>query len=228
MTIFSFALKRALRTPTHLIVLLILPLALIALPVEERTGIPLGYSYFGLVLFYSASMLVHFIMEDRVKGIVIRVAAAPITHLQYLWQNLLAYALLLVGQSVVLSVGCMLVHEQSAASSLQFLIVFIFFSLAVIGFSLSWCTLFRSKEASVTIMFILIMIMAMLGGMTWPIQNMPELLQRFVMILPTYWLVEAITSISEGASAIELTLPLAILLLFAIVCLLLGSKGKIH
>lgn len=65
MTIFNFALIRSVRSLPNLILLLGLPAAVVVLPVGGWHGLPLGYHFYGILLLFSASKLVHMVMEDR-------------------------------------------------------------------------------------------------------------------------------------------------------------------
>ena len=93
LTIFNFALIRSVRALPNLILLLGLPATVVVLPVGGWHGLPLGYHFYGILLLFSASKLVHMIMEDRKNKILTRIGVAPVTHFKYLSQNLLAFAL---------------------------------------------------------------------------------------------------------------------------------------
>lgn len=227
MTIFYFSLIRSLRHVSNIILFSLLPLLMIFLPTNEWSFLPLGYQFFGVVLLFSAAKLVHLIMEDRINRTLIRVAVAPVTNFQYLSQSLLAFIVILVGQTLLFIIGAALVHGGTIASSALFFITYTFFSFSALGFTLAWCSLFRNKEASFTIMFGFIILMSMIGGLFWPVQIMPELLQRLAMLLPTYWLAEAQTLIGAGARIMDLMTPLAIFVLFTLSFLFIGSRVKV-
>lgn len=230
LTIFNFALIRSIRSLPNLILLLGVSLALVFLPVGGWHALPLGYHFNGILLLFSASKLVHMIMEDRKNKIMTRIGAAPVTHFNYLSQNLLAFALLLIGQSAVITFGAWLLHGNVFSSMIQLFTVFsIFsvFSVTAISFSLAWCSLFRQPESSTAAMLGIVMVLALLGGTLLPIQAMPTPLQKISMTSPIYWLHEGIMLVKGGSIFAELLTPLGILLLFAIAFILIGSRRRL-
>lgn len=227
MTIFNFALIRSVRSLPNLILLLGLPAAVVVLPVGGWHGLPLGYHFYGILLLFSASKLVHMIMEDRKNKILTRIGVAPVTHFKYLSQNLLAFALLLVGQSAVITCSAWLLHADVFGSLIQLFSILSMFSVTAISFSLAWSSMFRQPESSTAVMLGIILIMAVLGGTLFPIQAMPASLQKIAMVSPTYWFHEGIMLAKNGGLFAEQLTPLGILLLFAIAFMLIGSRRKL-
>ena len=74
-----------------------MPIILVFLPDLEWPPIPMGFQYYGVLLLFIAARLTAIIIEDRTRKTTLRISVAPITHFQYLWQNLLAYSVLLIG-----------------------------------------------------------------------------------------------------------------------------------
>lgn len=226
MTIFAFALKRSIRSWGNLILLLGLPIAVILLP-GGYDGYPLGFQFFGILQLFSASKLVHMIMEDRKKKMLNRIGVAPVTHAAYTAQNLLAFSLLLIAQCTLVIAGGWLYHGSALGNLLQLMTVYSFFAFTAISFSLAWCSWFRHPDASAAVMMGIISIMAMLGGSFFPIEASPEPLQRIGKLVPTYWLHQGMELAAENGSWRELPIPLLILILFAAAFLLIGSRRKL-
>ncbi|MBO0992645.1 ABC transporter permease [Bacillus sp. SD088] len=226
MTIFLFTIKRCFRNKMNIILLCVLPVIVILMPDEEWTLLPLGFQLYGVVLFFAAARLVSIIMDDRTKGVLMRIGVAPVTHLQYLWQNLLAYSLILIVQIILVIVGGLL-YGHDLVHPLLLFVVYALFAMTAIGFSLAWFSLFRHKETAFVILMSFIMLMSMGGGMLWSLEMMPELMQRLAMLLPTYWLVESMTIVASQANKTELLVPLIILLLFTVTFLVIGSKRRL-
>ena len=192
MTIFKFALKRYFRQPSNIIFLLILPIILVFLPDLEWPPIPMGFQYYGVLLLFIAARLTAIIIEDRTRKTTLRISVAPITHFQYLWQNLLAYSVLLIGVNGLVVLMGVLYHGENLVSPVLLFIVYTFFSVTAIGFSLALYAIIRNKEAALALLTGVIALISMLGGVFWPIQIMPVFIQRIAMLLPTYWYSEGI------------------------------------
>ncbi|WP_080836235.1 ABC transporter permease [Cohnella massiliensis] len=226
MTIFVFALKRSLRNVYNLGLLLVAPLLVMFWPPNEGSPLPVGYRYFGIVQLFAAAKLVHIILEDRMSRVVVRIGAAPVTHFRYLLQNLLAYALLLIAQAAVAVAGGILAHGEVFPAPFALFLLFACFAMTAIGFSLAWCSLFRNKEASLSVMSGVIMLLCLVGGLFWPVEIMPPFMRRAAMILPTYWLAEGITLASFEAAWTKLIVPVGMLLMFTLLFVLTGSKRR--
>lgn len=227
MTIFIFVLKRCLRSPANLLLLCGLPVAVVLLPRSQWQALPIGYQYYGVLLLFAASKLVHMLMEDRRNKMMNRIGAAPVTHLHYLLQHLLAFGLLLMIQCAVVAGGGMLVHGSSLRLAGQLFLVYSVFAVTAISFSLAWCSLFRHPESSIAVMLGIIMVMAMLGGVFVPIEYLPGLLQRLALAVPLYWLTLGTEQAAQGEALGELLMPLWMLVMFSAAFLLIGSRRKL-
>ncbi|OIJ20158.1 multidrug ABC transporter permease [Anaerobacillus alkalidiazotrophicus] len=227
MTVCQFVFKRFFRKKSNSIFLLVLPIGAIFLPMGEWPPIPLGFHYYGIIIMFIASRLSAIIMEDRANKTLLRLSVAPITHFQYLLQNLLAYTVILTAVNLVFIILGVIVHGESVPSPSLLFIIYTVYSITSLGFSLAWYATFRNKEAAFSILGGIIILMAMLGGVLWPVEIMPESLQRAVMLLPTYWIAEATVLLSYEAPTEELAIPLVVMFLFCIAFLLLGSRRRL-
>lgn len=227
MTIFKFVFKRFFGKRVNILLLLALPFLSVFLPIGNWLPIPLGFQYYGILLLIIASKLCGIVMEDRANKTLLRLGVAPITHFQYLLENLLAYSLILTAVNLVFIITGIIVHGEALVSPLQLFFTYSIFSITAIGFSLAWYSLFRNKESAFSVLGGIIMLMTMLGGVMWPVEIMPEILQRLAMLLPTYWFAEAIITISFGGTFRDLLLPYMMMILFSIAFLLLGSRSRI-
>ena len=113
MTIFRFALKRSFRNPFNILLLCVLPVGVVFLPVVPGSTLPLGFHLYGQVIMFAAFLMVRSTVEDRLSGVLTRIAVAPVSYFRYLWETLLAYGLLLVAQNaVVVGLGVVLYGES--------------------------------------------------------------------------------------------------------------------
>ncbi|WP_100399174.1 ABC transporter permease [Bacillus sp. FJAT-44742] len=227
MTIFTFVFKRFFRKRSNLLFLLILPVGVMFLPEGEWPPIPLGFQYYGILLMFIAAKLAGIIMQDRYDKALLRLSIAPITHFQYLLQNLLAYFLILTLVNIAAVLTGVIVHGNNIPSPVLLFIIYSFFTLTALGFALAWISLFHNKETAFAVVSGVIVLMAMTGGVMWPVELMPEVLQRVVMVIPTYWLAEAMRVVSFDVPVEELAVPLVMMLLFSAAFLLLGSRRRI-
>src|SRR5690554_3629399 len=116
MTIFYFVFKRFFRKLSNIIFLSVLPLGALFLPMGEWFPLPMGFQYYGLILLFIAARLSGIVMEDRTNRSLLRIGVAPVTHFQYLLQNLLAYSLILTVLNLVVVILGVFVHGENLIS----------------------------------------------------------------------------------------------------------------
>ncbi|WP_321300112.1 ABC transporter permease [uncultured Sphaerochaeta sp.] len=225
MSIFTFALKENLRQKLTLPLLLLFPLVLLLVP-SMPGSLPMSFSLFGLLNFYSAFLLVRTVAEDRMRGVLVRIASSPISHTHYLTSHLAAGSLLLILQSLVLLVASFIVHGSGTTNYLLLFILYCSYSVMTLSFSLAWNTMFRSYTTSFALFSGVGSILCLVSGLTFPLRFLPPAMQRMVRVLPTYWLAHGLEALYEQAGA-SLLLAVVILLIFAGIFLLVGSRRRL-
>jgi ABC-2 type transport system permease protein len=230
MTIFRFALKRSFRSPANILLLCVIPAGVAFLPTVEGQGwtLPIGFHLYGMVVMFAAFLMVRSIVEDRLSGALVRISVAPISHLQYLTENLAAYGvLLLIQNALVVSLG-VLMHGDLIPSPFLLFCAYACFSLTSIAFALAWCSLFGRRDVAYATLSSAIMVLGMLGGFYWPIEIMPDLMQRMALVTLPYWLMEAADILQKGGPSWRFALALAVMLLFTVAFLLVGSRRRME
>ncbi|MGE4583701.1 MAG: ABC transporter permease [Sphaerochaeta sp.] len=225
MTIFLFALREHLKSRLILAMLLVFPLVLLFIP-SLPDSLPMALSLFGLLDFYSAFLLSRLIVEDRMRSVVVRIAAAPISHLQYLANHLCASLALLVVQNVVFVVAARVVYGNSLTNWGVLLVVYLCYAIMTLSFSLAWNSLFRSYAVSFSLFSGLGSIMCLVSGLSFPLRFLPPNLQKAVRILPTYWLAHALDALYHTDRA-AIALACLVLGAYSAIFLLLGSKRRL-
>lgn len=228
MTVFRFALVRSFRNPFNILLLFVLPAGLAFVPVVPGSILPLGFHLYGQVLMFAAFLMVRTTAEDRLTGMLSRIAAAPLSYIRYLGETLLAYGLLLVAQNaVVVILGAVRYGGALGSPVLQFA-AFASFSLTSIAFSLAGCALFGSRELAYSSIPLAITLLSLLGGFYAPVEVMPDALQKAAMITPPYWLINALGVLRRGDPPGRYVLSLGIMLLFAMAFLVVGSRRRME
>lgn len=228
MTIFHFTIIRSLRSRNTLIALALIPIIMILIPPLWYSEQNTGFNLYGIAIMYGAFVLVRAIMNDRVSGTVTRIFAAPVTTFQYLFQNLLAYLLLLAMQIfLILGLG-MLLYNWNFMLSLQLSLCYTIFAATSISFSLAWNSLFRNKLMADGVFSIVVNFMAILGGVFFSIDKLPGILEKVAMLFPNYWLSNALYLLQANEGLEYYYISIAILLLFTIAYLIFGSKRRLE
>ncbi|MDW7671247.1 MAG: hypothetical protein SCK57_07615 [Bacillota bacterium] len=88
-------------------------------------------------------------------------------------------------------------------------------------------TLKRLLRNKVSLLLVLVIPPAMLGGLLWPREIMPQILQHIGMFLPTTWMMEAVNKVMITGRFLDAGWEVAILLLFSLVFFLMGSWRRV-
>ncbi len=226
MTIFRFALKRVFRSPLNLLLVCVLPVGAAFIPYSPDWGMPIGFHMYGAILLFAAFLMLRSVVEDGLSGVFQRIGAAPVTHLQYLWQTLLAYAVVLIVQNAVMIVLGILIHGDRIPSPILLFAAYSTFSLTALAISLAGGSLFRNRDTAYGTLSGALLFLSMMGGFFWPLEIMPPALRRAAMVTPCYWLVEAARILQQNGSPGSFALCMAVMLLYAVAFLLVGSRRR--
>ncbi|MCL2189078.1 MAG: ABC transporter permease [Defluviitaleaceae bacterium] len=229
MTIFKYALKRALMKPATLVSNCVLPLVFIIL---MRDGFNMdggrGFSMLAFLLMFGAFMMAGSIQADKLDGVTIRILAGPITFRTYLMQNFFAGLVPTVVLLLIIGGIGMGLHGWTLPFAGAVIICFTLLSATMIGLSFVWAVLFKDKEASLVAFTLIVMLMGMLGGLMIPMSTMPAVLRNIGAIFPPHWAARGLEElVTYGTFTTQYWVSMAALVLFAVVLLLYGSKRRI-
>lgn len=228
MTVFRFALKRSFSNKTNVLLLTLFPIACIFFPKGEYwPTLPYGYQYFGIVMLFISIRLTSVILVDRAKGVVKRLAVAPISYWSYLCQNLLAYSVILVIQCAIVVYGGVLLGVELYQPN-WLMLLYVSYSFTSLAIALAWISIFRSKETAFLIYMSLVSLVSILGGLLMPLHIFPEELKRLAVLFPTYWLDRGMNWVAAEEPVVDFFIINGVLWLYTIIFLILGSTRKIH
>ena len=223
--VFELSLKRILKQRLTIILMMVFPIIVVLIP-QSGGEIPIiGYGLFGLILLFSAFLLTKQVIEDRQYKTIVRIAAAPITHRDYLVGHLAAYMMVLSIQVLAFWVITQIAWAGSFTFHVWALLLLVMFALLSLSFSLFWHTFFKTYATSIAVYSIAANLMALVGGMSYPLEYMPDDLRRVAVVLPTYWYAYGFELIGEARYFTAL-ISLCILGAFAIIFLTIGSRRR--
>ena len=225
MNIFVHAMKEATRYRINLVLVFLLPFPLLLIPAEVG-AFPFGLSLYGLLVLYTAFLLGRPIAEDRIKGIIVRIAASPLGVWRYLGGHLAAGFLLLGVQISLFLIGSYFVHGLATIEYLHLFLLYLSFSVFCTSFALAWNNLFRSFNVSLGLFSGIGSVLCLVSGVSLPLMLIPQQIRNVTMFLPTYWLpfgIEALHAARYG----DLLLSHAILVTYAAILFIAGTVRKL-
>ncbi|RQD69977.1 MAG: ABC transporter permease [Tindallia sp. MSAO_Bac2] len=179
------------------------------------------------MLFLSMYSSIH-LLKDRENRTFYRIQTSPLPQWNYLIQNIVGFLVIMLIQiSGVFFILNFVLDLYLGVDVPALFGVMSVFAVVCVAFGVAVASLSRNKRQAGATASMLITPMAMLGGMLWPREIMPELFQHIGIFLPTTWLMDAVTHVVINGSIMAAAWEMSILILFSIVLFLLGSWRKV-
>ena len=226
LTIFKYAFMRCIKSPATFIFCLI---PIVFMFIIDFDGTSTGPLFLGLFMMIVAYQLAKSIQADKFQRTVFRILSGPVTMRSYFVQNFFSSFIPTAIISFVVGGLGMLLHDWSFPVAAGFTLSYILLGSTAIGISYVFACLWKTKETSSTVSMIIIMLMAMIGGLMLPQSIMPDALFYFGALFPTHWAARAIESVVAYNNVTEpiYWISLGIMAVFTAIFLVYGSKRRI-
>ena len=177
----------------------------------EMSGQMLGM-YLMFVLL-SASMTSFLMLDEKKKGTFARIGTAPVRPMSYTIANIISNLIVLTFQLIVVLLLIKYVIKVNFHTSLlnMFIILF-FYGLSSVGFGVMVASGSANMNRANAIFYLYLSPSCMISGCFWPVEFMPNILQKIALITPQRWALNAIASAQQGESIL---LPVLILAAFS-------------
>ncbi|WP_409341156.1 ABC transporter permease [Paenibacillus sp. MBLB4367] len=187
-----------------------------------RLEMATGFLVMFLMMMNNGPVMI--MMEDRRNKTFQRISAAPLRIREIVAGQFIGS--FVFGTILIVSLLAVLLAMPGFSFEIGFgklLLVLECFLLASIGFSGVLAGAFGDTGAIRGLNALTIIPTCMLGGCFWPVSFMPEWMQKLANLVPQKWAIEAIRQLSMGAELKDVSMHLAILVLFGAVLLAFGS-----
>lgn len=193
---------------------------------KTNTYISLGFMVM-FMLFMSANAAT-LVLEDKQLMTYSRILSSPISGRSYFIQNLLSYIAIMFIQVFAIFFILVFIFKADMGPSVgSLLILFSIFALTAVALGMAISSFSKDLKQENALSYLITIPMCMLGGSFWPQEIMPKALQQLSNFTPVTWVLNASEKILLGSSLYDVRSELAILLLFTLVFLLIGSNKRI-
>jgi ABC-2 type transport system permease protein len=180
----------------------------------------------GLLLMFMmilTNSTVAIIAEDHVQRTISRLFTAPVSNLEIMLGYFMGSFVVGTFQiSVVVLFTNYGLGYHFGLSFFHLMLILELFLMVCIGISSVIAYSNMNKNYKGGIESLILIPSCMLGGCFWPIELMPEALQKLGNFLPQKWVIDAVMKLASGHLFIDITLNLGILALYALVLLTFG------
>lgn len=193
---------------------------------DESTNKNLTISAIGfliLIMMMSAATLSEIILAEKENRTYFRLLSTPITARKYIISNIIVNMIVMFIQVVItLMLLNYVFHIDINIPLGKAVIVMGIFSVISVGVSLVLVAFSNSRSSFSALMNLVIMPTVMLSGCFWPVEVMPEAVQKISKFLPQRWTLDTLTALQNGSTLSNLYLNILILLAFAIALFLVA------
>lgn len=185
------------------------------------------FGFFGFISLFTAYFVIKTLLEDKRLGMPDRVGVLPISSRSYLTQGAIA-AFAATEIMVVLSVLVTVLVAGMFPNILWLFLLLSLYNLFSVSFVLAITSIMRDLGSVSVFISMFATVTSMLGGLWWPIDFMPEFMQRIGWFMPAYWFGEGLRNIQQEIDFKGFIMPLLFLAGFTVVTLLIGGFKKVQ
>jgi len=181
---------------------------------------------YGFVAMFMAFFIIRILMDDKLKGMPERLGVLPVSPRKIMVQGTLAtFASTLIASAVLV----LFLNNRLAdlPNPVHLFIILALFNLFTVAFVFALYSSIKNIAAVSVIVTMVANIFSMIGGLFWPLEMVPQFMQRVAWFTPTYWFGRGLRSISEIGFE-SFVMPVMFLLGFTLVAMLLGGWKRIQ
>ena len=180
--------------------------------------------YLAIILLFCSAQLSNLILHERENRTYARVLGTPISPVSYTLSNILTnFMVLLLLVGVALAVMKLAFGIDPGFPIWMLLIVLVPYILTAIAMSHAVTAHTDAAMKASALQNLIIIPTSLLAGCMFPIETMPESVQRIGKLFPQHWLLDAVGRLQSGAAFPEVMAHLAILAAFALACALAAA-----
>jgi ABC-2 type transport system permease protein len=193
---------------------------------DKWNELTLWISMFGFISIFTAYFVIKTLLDDKRQGMPERVGVLPLSPRKYLTQGTLA-AFLATEITVVLILAVLQITLGAIPNVLLMFLLLSLMNLFSVSLVLTITGIAKSLGGASVSMSMIGTLSAMLGGLFWPIDLVPDIMQKVALFTPGYWFGEGLRNIRDVTFE-NFGIPMLFLFGFTVVTLLIGGLKKVQ
>lgn len=176
-----------------------------------------------VVLLVSAFAIPFQILNEKRQGTFARISMSPIHPKSYIFANIVANLLVIMVQvGVAILTLKYVLGVVFFVSPLFIYLILILFALCGISLGVFIAAYSKNTNTAGALMGIIVSPSCMIAGCLWPIEFMPEYMQKLAYITPHRWTLDAISIIMARQNFVEILPHLLVVLSFTVLFFLIA------
>lgn len=195
---------------------------------DRRENSILSLGFMVMFMLFMSTSAASLVLEDKQLKTYGRILSSPISTRSYFVQNLISYiVIMLIQVCAIFSILLFIFRADLGPSVGSLLFLYSVFALTAVALGMAISSFAKDLRQDNALSYMITIPMSMLGGCFWPREIMPKLLQQVANFTPVTWVLKASEKLLYGSSLSAIGSELAILLLFTLVFLIIGSNKSI-
>ncbi|MCX8129850.1 MAG: ABC transporter permease [Clostridia bacterium] len=162
------------------------------------------------------------LMEKRTRTYY-RICSAPVKAKNYIFGNAISnFAIVFTQISMVLIIAIGVLRMKPYIPLGQLLLIMGVFGITAVAISMMITSFAESTTQTNIIQNLVVLPSCLLGGCMWPIDVMPDFMQKLANFIPQKWALDAISKLQAGSSFYSVLINLSILLAFSLAFFLIA------
>jgi ABC-2 type transport system permease protein len=196
------------------------------LPADPWEGAVQWLGFYGFIVLFTANFTVRTINDDKRKGMPDRLGVLPQQPRTIIINSTFAvFTATTMTTILLLIVLQLMVGEITNVVPLFFLLSL--YNLFSVGLVLALFSVLKNSSSASIAITMFATLSSMLGGLFWPIEITPEIMQRIARLTPGYWFVQGLHNVRD-VTFNGYGIPILFLAGFSLVALLLCGWKKIQ
>jgi ABC-2 type transport system permease protein len=176
-----------------------------------------------MIMLFSAGNFSEIIIKEKENRTYFRLLSTPINARKYVISNVIVSMLVLIIQILLMNLFMKNIFHFDTGVSLWHLTgVLTLFALVAVGLTLMLVSFANNTKSAGAIQNLVVTPSCLLAGCFWPVEIMPQTIQKMAHFLPQRWVLDTIGELQQGHNPLSLYLNYLILLAFAIAFFLIA------
>lgn len=183
-----------------------------------------GFGFFIMFMLIGSTLTSSIILKEKRERVYQRICSTPVSAKVYIMGNIISNIFIVTIQVLLalIAVRKILKIDTYIPDYQLFLVMFIF-GIVAVGIGMIIVAFSKSTAEAGNISTLIITPTCMLGGCLWPLNIMPEKVQKISNFIPQKWAIQAIEKLQNGGGLNSIQLNILILAGFALVFFALSA-----
>ena len=188
-----------------------------------------GFGIYLFMIMLSTMTLSFKIVDEKTNGTYDRIGFSPVSSMYLTLSNIIANLLVASIQlNIMLALIQILPWYQIPGNILVLFLILLFFMIFAVALGVFMASISKTSTRANELMSVTVAPTCMIGGCLWPVDQMPDFMQRLSYLTPQRWTMDAINQFMLGDQGASILPNLVVVLCFTILFSVLASRQFIR